>query len=221
MSNNNKQQNTPNSVKESSSKSTGRDDDNLMALPMQSPEEQFGFDPVQLQGEMGISGILTHLPKSLIEAFRSRGYELQYVNYANMAEWNRWMARSNGAVRPVTTKELESVVGRGASYGLAVAKAEMGGKEFSGVVRAGEMVLMMIPTSIVTIRRREIEAKTLASRQSIYGSTKSRQFNRHVKNDIMADDGTKVVQTVVRGSGSVDPFSNANAYVAGDDSFGD
>lgn len=189
-----------------------------MPKQVQSPEEEFGFSLAELQGEMGTSGVLTHLPKSLVNAFAARGYDLQFVNYSNAAEWSRRHHMTKGAVRPVTSAEIEKVCGDSEMFGLVMQKTDFGGKSLSGVVRAGELVLMMIPTAVSAMWQKEINDRTANYRKQIYGNPKARAANRFVRNDVIADDGSRLVQTVVRGT-TQDPFSGKD-YVGGSD-FGD
>jgi len=183
-----------------------------------TPEEEFGFDLSELQGEIGSSGSLTHLPKSLVTAFAAKGYDLQYVNQANMAEWNRWSALTKGAVRPVTSSDIEKVCGDSERFGLVMQKTDFGGKVQSGVVRAGEMVLMMIPVAVSSLKHKEINERTANYRKQIYGAPKARSANRFIRDDIIAGDGSRVVQTVVRGN-TQDPFAGKD-YIGGSN-FGD
>jgi hypothetical protein len=206
------------SNKNTPSKDTEKLGFNVAQKATKTPEEEFGFSLDDIQGEMGISGTLTHLPKSLVDAFAAKGYDLQYVNYANMAEWNRWSALTKGAVRPVTAAEINSVCGDSERFGLVMQKTEFGGKVQSGVVRAGEMVLVMVPLAVSSLKRKELDDKNANSRKQIYGSSKARAANRFVREDIVAGDGSKVVQTVVRGQ-AADPFAGKD-YM-GANNFGD
>lgn len=183
-----------------------------------TPEQEFGFDLGDIQGEIGVSGMLTHLPKSLVEAFSARGYDLQFVNYGNQAEWNRWIALTKGAVRPVTAAEIDKVAESSERFGLVMQKTDFGGKTHSGVVRAGELVLVMIPKAISAMKAKEINEKTENARKQIYGSSKARAANRLIRDDVVASDGSRVVQTVVRGA-TQDPFAGKDYIGAG--SFGD
>lgn len=190
----------------------------LASAPMKTPEEEFGYDLSEIQQELGVAGTLTHIPKSMVEAFAARGYDLQYVNYANQAEWNRWIALTKGAVRPVTADEINKVCEDSQRFGLVTQKTEFGGKVQSGVVRAGEMVLIMIPAAITAMRKKEINDRTANYRKQIYGSARVGSANRFVRDDVIASDGSRLVQTVVRGQ-TQDPFSGKD-YIGGQ-AFGD
>jgi hypothetical protein len=187
-------------------------------VQFETPEDEFGFSIADLQNEVGNAGRLTFLPPSLVKAFAARGYVLQYVNYDNQAYWARLNARTQGAVRPVSSEDIAKYTGSEDTYGLVLQKTEFAGKTKTGVVRAGEMVLVMIPTAVASVLQKEVSDRTSNYRKQIYGSTKERTVNKFVREDVVAQDGTRLVQTVLKGPGG-DPFA-AKDYNAGM-SFGD
>ena len=201
-----------------SQKQPSYDSVEALTLPksIKTPEEEFGFDLSELQQELDGSKGDTYIPNTMRQAFAARGYDLQYVNYSNSSEWNRRYAQTKGAVRPVTKVDIENFCGDANMFGLFSEKTDFGGKAISGVVRAGEMVLIMIPSAVSAILRKAQEERTTAARKQIYGDSRIKQANRFVRDDVMAADGTKMVQTVVRGPGGDSTYS-AKDY----NSFGD
>lgn len=173
------------------------------------PEEL--FDVSSLEGEMELANRLTHVPKFIRDAFKAHGYELQYVNSNNLSEWNRMMALTNGAIQAVTGPIIEQICGQGQSLGLALEKTAIGGKVEAGVVRAGEMVLMMIPTSVVALKTKQNKERTMRAREAVYGRVNPGRAERFRNSEFGGDDKAPVIQTVVRGDGA-DPFLKAEAY---------